>query len=96
MSEMNISDILKLAAELGIEFELDSKTPGFFVTDQEGQEKEVSLDKLFGVKKMSCREIDQAISQAISQALSHTRYQPTLKVTIDDKYLKFSMLDGVA
>lgn len=49
MSKHTLEDILKKADELGIEYEINSDTPGFFITDEKGNERKVSLEEIMGL-----------------------------------------------
>jgi hypothetical protein len=53
MSEFKfeINKMIEIAKEMGIEVELNSDTPGIFVVDENGNEKEVEIEDIFSELK---------------------------------------------
>jgi hypothetical protein len=45
--KFEINKMIEIAKEMGIEVELNSDTPGFFVVDEKGNEKEIEIEELF-------------------------------------------------
>ncbi|WP_339222607.1 hypothetical protein [Paenibacillus sp. FSL W7-1332] len=68
MLEMSMNEILKLAKEWGIEYEVDSATPGFFTEDDNGNEKQVSLEELLLIDPAV--DLDNSISNALNATLN--------------------------
>jgi histidinol phosphatase-like PHP family hydrolase len=45
--KFEINKMIEIAKEMGIEVELNSDTPGIFVVDENGNEKEIEIEDLF-------------------------------------------------
>lgn len=96
MSDMKMSEVLKLASELGIEYELDSRSPGFFVVDENGEEREFLLEEIMLIDGAENFDIDKTISTELSNSLGQRHDRQTLRLDIDRSYLQFPLYDGVA
>jgi hypothetical protein len=89
MYNFNIRDILKVADELGIEYEMNSATPGMFIVDGKGKKKEATFEEIFMFGEET---IDDTITRAISSMSVITKKS----LQIENKYFNFQQLDGVA
>jgi hypothetical protein len=94
MINMSIQDILKLADEMGFEFELESNTPGFFITNKESGEHEVFIEELLSLESLSLNP-DLGIDQDISDALTGAKISQPKKIKLEN-YTKFVDFDEVA
>jgi hypothetical protein len=45
--KFEINKMIEIAKKMGIEVELNSDTPEFFVVDEKGNEKEIEIEELF-------------------------------------------------
>ncbi|MNO83555.1 hypothetical protein D3C76_748700 [compost metagenome] len=96
MKEMNIEEILKMADELGISYELDSETPGFFIIGDEGTQTEVSIEEVLLIDLQETTH-HKIIDGKISNALKKNRNKRTIQVTLDEEYSIYHVKDkGVA
>lgn len=92
MLEMNLEEILKLADELGIEYEVDSESPGFFAKDVNGNIEQVSLVDLFGIGN----DDDDELDNSISNALISTKNTSPIEIRLDFMSFEIKETDKVA
>ena len=84
--EINIEEILKMADELGIEYEIDSANPGFFIATDNGEGiEEVSIEEILLIdspKRTNYQVIDGTISKELKKNVS----TKTIQVSLDEEF----------
>lgn len=77
MLDKSLEEILKMADNLGIEYEENSENPGFFKVNEDGSEEEIVLGDLFGFGVKF--DIDETISDALKSTTSQTTHEVNIK-----------------
>lgn len=94
MSKLSLQKIMELAKQLGIEIEKDSDNPGFFIEDDEGNGKEVTIEEILLIKPDSDDE-----DEFKKIELKGTQLRKNHNIEVDDKlmlYKTFLDVKGVA
>lgn len=84
MMEMNMSEWLELADELGIEYELDSDNPGLFI-EENGTEREVTVFELFGIEDFEEEKCEEKQNFTYSISFERTVSKSVVKKAASKK-----------
>lgn len=94
MNELNVEQFLKMADELGIDYELNSDDPGFFVKDSHGKETKLEIEDILMVDQKV--DLRKKIDEDISNALKYKNDVNYHEVKLAEKFLRFSNFVEVA
>lgn len=85
MFDKSLTDILKLAEKWGVEYKLNSDTPGFFVKDNNGLRKKTTIEELLRINDSQ----DEIKSKTIDITISKALEKPKKKIRINEPRLGY-------